>query len=64
MSLIFVLYTYVLMYPCRKKSSGIKSEERAAKEVGPPRSIYLSWLNFRFNHVQTSLEKSADALSC
>ena len=54
--LTFVFYTFVLMYLHRKKSSGVKLEERSVQEIGPPLPILLQ-LNFSLNHVRTSLEK-------
>ena len=54
---IFVLQIFfVLMYPYRKKSSGVKSRERSAQEMGPPRPIHLPF-NFSLNRVQTWSEK-------
>ena len=44
------------MYPRRKKSSGAKSGERGAQEIGPPLPIHLP-LSFSFNYARTSLEK-------
>ena len=62
-SLTFVLSTFVLMNPpYRKNSSGIKSGEHGAQEIGPPVSVHLP-LNFSFNHIRTSLGKWGGASS-
>ena len=61
-SLTFVFYTFVLMYPHRKQSRGVKSGECVVQEIGPPLPIHLL-LNFSFNHVRTSLNKN-NSLTC
>ena len=40
-SLTFVLYTFVLMYPHRTKSSGVKSGEHGVEEIGPRLPIHF-----------------------
>ena len=50
------------MYLHRKKSSGVRSGERGAQEIGPSLSIHLP-LNFSLNHARASLEKWGGALS-
>ena len=62
-SLSFVLYTFGIMYPHKKKSSGFISGESVTQEIGPPPPIHLP-LNFSFNHVRTSLEKWGGAAFC
>ena len=49
-SLTFVLYTFVLMYPNRTESSSVKSGERAIQEIASPLLVRLP-LYFSFNHV-------------
>ena len=58
----FVLYSFVLMYVHRTKSSGVKSRERDAQEIGPSLPIYLP-LNFSFDHERISVEKWGGASS-